>query len=359
MDQPLDPPAVPRGPVPLPGHRPAASRRSADPEVARTRRERARAARELYLHRWHEAKLFVRRRPRLAAPMAPLPPPTPPGHVRVLPGRGEVFYRHHTGGEPGRPTLLLLHGWTASADLQWFACYQELGERYPFIAVDHRGHGRGLRSDEPFSLEAAADDAAALVRELGVGPVICVGYSMGGPVSLLTWQRHPDLVQGLVLAATALEWRASRIERLRWKVLAVSRGVLSSPRARRAVHRGLATLVEGEASDLAAYLPWFSAEYRRGDVDAIIDAGWALSRYDFRPHVAAVDVPAGYVLTVTDTLVPPRKQRALAAGLRAEVVEVQGDHLAPFVRGPQFSAALRRAVDGVADRLDATASRSA
>ena len=87
-----------------------------------------------------------------------------------MPGRGEIFYRHHTGGEAGAPTLLLLHGWTASADLQWFTAYQALGERYPFVAIDVRGHGRGLRSEVPFTLEDAADDAAALVRHLGRRP---------------------------------------------------------------------------------------------------------------------------------------------------------------------------------------------
>ena len=78
-----------------------------------------------------------------------LPPGLPEGSIALLPGRGEVFYRHHRG-DPSLPTLLLLHGWTASADLQWFTAYEQLAERYSFVAVDHRGHGRGLRSDEPF-----------------------------------------------------------------------------------------------------------------------------------------------------------------------------------------------------------------
>ena len=34
-------------------------------------------------------------------------------------------------------------------------------------------------------------------------PVVVVGYSMGGPVAQLLWQRHPDLVAGLVLCATS------------------------------------------------------------------------------------------------------------------------------------------------------------
>ncbi len=95
--------------------------------------------------------------------MPPAPPPgLPPGFIVPLGARGETFVRHHAG-PPEAPVLLLLHGWTASADLQWCTAYPALTERYSVIAVDHRGHGRGIRSEEPFSLEDCADDAAAVV----------------------------------------------------------------------------------------------------------------------------------------------------------------------------------------------------
>ena len=83
----------------------------------------------------------LRFRRRFRQPVAPTW--LPPALIRNVPGRGEIFYRHHTGGEAGAPTLVLLHGWTASADLQWFTAYQALGARYPFVAMDVRGHGRG------------------------------------------------------------------------------------------------------------------------------------------------------------------------------------------------------------------------
>ena len=63
--------------------------------------------------------------------------------------------------------------------------------QFNVVALDHRGHGRGLQSDEPFRLADCADDVAALVDELGLGPVIVVGYSMGGPIAQLLWRRHP------------------------------------------------------------------------------------------------------------------------------------------------------------------------
>src|SRR4029079_12078027 len=116
--------------------------------------------------------------------LPPIPPPyLPPARVSLLPGRGEVFYRHHEGGQPGEPTVVLLHGWTATADLQWFTAYEELGARYSYVAIDHRGHGRGLRSLQKFRLEDAADDAAALCELLGLKDVILAGYPMGGPIA--------------------------------------------------------------------------------------------------------------------------------------------------------------------------------
>ena len=51
-------------------------------------------------------------------------------------------------------------------------------------------------------LADCADDMAALIDELGTGPVIAVGYSMGGPIAQLLWKRHPEKVAGLVLCAT-------------------------------------------------------------------------------------------------------------------------------------------------------------
>src|SRR4051812_22833041 len=139
----------------------------------------------------------------------PTPPPLPPGQTIVLPGRGEIFARVTTTPDGVMP-VLLLHGWTASADTNWFPLFDALDGQRPLVAPDHRGHGRGLRPEEPFSLEDCADDAAELLRVLGIKRAVVCGYSMGGPISMLLWKRHPDLVHSLVLGATALEWRAAR-----------------------------------------------------------------------------------------------------------------------------------------------------
>jgi pimeloyl-ACP methyl ester carboxylesterase len=181
-----------------------------------------------------------------------------------------------------------------------------------------------------------ADDAAALVEVLGVGPVVTVGYSMGGPVSMLLAHRHPHLVKGVVVQATSLEWKATRRDRAEWTFLpALGWGLRSwwFPRvlrwgARRAVRRG-----DGE------YAVWTAAEFRRNDVANLLEAGRALARYDARPWAGSLGVPAGALITTRDRLVPPTKQQALADVLRAHVVEMRDDHLCTMTSPAEYAAA--------------------
>ena len=276
----------------------------------------------------------------------------PPGHTMVLPGRGEVFYRHHQHPDPTAPTLLLLHGWTASADLQFFAAYEALAANWSFVAIDHRGHGRGLRSPDKFELDDAVDDAALLVEALGVAPVITVGYSMGGPISLLLSHRHPHLVRAMVVQATALEWRGRFWERWQWKTVHVLGFLLRSRAYPRLMRWGIRRLVRAN-HPMARYVPWFSAELRRNDAFNIVQAGQSLSRYDAREFAPSLGKPAASLVTTRDRLVWPRKQRQLAEALSAHVVEIRDDHFVSFTSAMEYAAATVELVRDVADRSTA------
>ena len=49
--------------------------------------------------------------------------------------------------------------------------------------------------------------------------MIAIGYSMGGPISLLLTRRHPDLVRAIIVQATALTFATSLIDRVRWRTV--------------------------------------------------------------------------------------------------------------------------------------------
>ena len=303
----------------------------------------------------------ARRLRRLARPLAapspgpPLPPPLPAGSVVNLPGRGETFVRD-TGpppavDAPAGPPVLLLHGWTASADVNFFAVFPELAGRHRVVALDHRGHGRGLRPRTPFSLEDCADDAAALIVELGLdGPVIAVGFSMGGPVAMLLHHRHPELVAGLVFCSTALEWRATARERLVWRGVSLLEVALRSGTGEGIVARVLREVIDG-SPELEALEPWVRGEFHRSYPPDLAGAGRALSTYDGRPLAPDVDVPCAVVVTTTDEMVRPEKQYELADALGAEIFTLEGDHFAPFTKGPAFAKAISAAVDSVTEQV--------
>lgn len=277
-----------------------------------------------------------------------LPPSwLPAASIVRVPDRGEFFVRRHQHPDPSAPTVLLLHGWTASSDLQFIGAYRALMEVCSFVGIDHRGHGRGLRSLRTYALDDVADDAAAVVRELGLTDVIPVGYSMGGPIAMYVARRHPDLVRGLVVQATAMEWSATLRERLSWKLLPLMGAALRSWTQPYVLRKAVERMMSDDAG-LAQHRDWIIAETMRGDARVVLQAGKALSKHDARPWASSLDVPAGCLVTTRDRLVKPRKQRELAAALDAHVVEVPMDHLDALDLGSGFAEATVELVRHVA-----------
>ena len=220
---------------------------------------------------------------------------------------------------------LLLHGWTGTADLNWSSTFEALSRHFRVIALDHRGHGRGIRAPGPFTLEACADDAAALLRVLGVRQALVAGYSMGGPVAQLMWRRHRDLVTGLVLCATSDHFSSSRWEGLLFSfaplAAAVSRCVYVGPALR-------ALELMRRRSSPPAPLGQLAAEaILQHDWHAIAEAAGAIGRFDSRPWISAVDVPTAVVVTTNDHVVSPCRQRSMGASVPgASIHEVPADH---------------------------------
>jgi 3-oxoadipate enol-lactonase len=274
-----------------------------------------------------------------------------------VPGHGELFVRDAPGPSGDAPTILLLHGWMFPADLNWFTCYGPLAGIGRVVALDHRGHGRGPRPAQPFRLTDVADDAAALLRHLGTGPVVAVGYSMGGPVAQLLWQRHPDLVAGLVLCATSATYNERWCERWQWRGMGVLQVLMRIvPRAwleagvqlqaRGDVKLRLTRLINADTpAELRALLPWIISEIDRDSAEDIAEAGRELGRYEARGWVGSIDVPCAVLITSRDRLVPPFRQRDLAARIPDVFVqELPLDHDGVAARPEVFVPALISAV---------------
>lgn len=71
------------------------------------------------------------------------------------------------------------------------------------VTLDNRGVGDTVY-DGPFSMADMADDAVAVMDDLGIGKAHVVGWSMGSHIARKLACRHPDRVADLTLVGTYL-----------------------------------------------------------------------------------------------------------------------------------------------------------
>jgi pimeloyl-ACP methyl ester carboxylesterase len=237
-----------------------------------------------------------------------------------------------------------------TADLNWFGAFGPLRQQFRVVAPDLRGHGRSpLRGR--FRLIDCADDVAALVETLNLERVIMVGYSMGGLVAQLAWQRHRRLVAGLVLCATARNFRGSREEGLMsLSLMGFTRAMRFNPFLPLMGSGVLASAILGQVRD-SGLRSWAHAEMERTSLATTSDAFEEVARFTSHQWIGDVDVPTAVLITRGDHVVPPARQRRLAAAIRAvRVHEIDGDHGVCLDAPGRFGDAVLtacRSVDGV------------
>ena len=172
---------------------------------------------------------------------------------------------------------------------------------------------------------------------------------MGGPVAQLAWHRHPDRVAGLVLCATSRDFGGSPRERMAFAVLpGLSAAMRVAPyRLRRNL---MGTAIANRLGD-APLARWAATELGRNDPAAMMAAAAALGRFSSREWIGEVDVPTAVVVTLRDSLVPPHRQRKLAAAIAGATVHpVDADHGACAAAPQRFVPALVDACRSVAAR---------
>jgi pimeloyl-ACP methyl ester carboxylesterase len=113
-------------------------------------------------------------------------------------------------GGSGEPPVLLLHGLGCSS-LWWRQVTALLGERRQVLAPDLPRHGGSPPPPDGAGVEEQADALAAVLRARAAQPATVVGHSLGGLLAVALAERHPALVDRVVLISTLPDLSVARM----------------------------------------------------------------------------------------------------------------------------------------------------
>jgi pimeloyl-ACP methyl ester carboxylesterase len=124
------------------------------------------------------------------------------GESRTVDLGGPVHYIDFGGRDDG-PTVVLVHG-LGGSHLNWDLLAPLLTPHARVLALDLPGFGRSEPGDRRATVHANVAVLDRFLERVAGGPVVLVGNSMGGMISILEIARSPERVRGLVLLDAAL-----------------------------------------------------------------------------------------------------------------------------------------------------------
>jgi pimeloyl-ACP methyl ester carboxylesterase len=248
-------------------------------------------------------------------------------------GEARIFYEASGQG----PAMVLLHGYPLSGAL-FSRVRDALEEDYTVITIDHRGYGKSEAPAMPASIDIYAEDAIAVLDEIGVTSAIIGGMSMGGPITFSMYEKRPDLFAGMVLIDTTAG-PATPAEAGLWRgvaeVIAAKGMAPIYPALLPDMLSGQTRLTEPAVGDyLVQIMQQASAEAGRGGAIALAE------RPDFTPLLSRIEVPTLVLVGQEDALYAMQVSYDMATTLpRGELAIVPDASHAAVFENPGASAA--------------------
>lgn len=226
---------------------------------------------------------------------------------------------------PLHPPIVLLHGVLQTGEgMRHLA--ELLAVDADVIVPDLRGRGASEQPADGYDPGTMADDVAALLDRLGVGPVVVIGRMHGGLVAYHLASRRSDLVSGVILGDVDPEVGAERAQRILARVRALPERFASLQEAERFYEEGLKLPPARVRNDLPIDLELAAdGTYRwRHNLDVVrrIEEA-AMPRSDWAV-IAAVRCPALLLYGQRGSIAPETVARLLAEMPRARAQAVIG-----------------------------------
>ncbi len=254
----------------------------------------------------------------------------------------QIYYEVQGSGPP----VLFISGATGDAGHFGFIA-PFLADQFTIVRYDRRGHSRSSRPPgwKSTSMDEQADDAAGLIKALGLVPCVVFGTSGGGDILLSLFTRHPELLRGVIFHEPALISTLPNPQEIMGPMRSMLEDAMSKGGPRLAMEKFLRTVAGDELFERGRGTAL--QERMMGNADVLF--GIEMNEFaSYKPDLGNLTarVPA-IVAAGRETGSRPESawlvetSKWLARQLGTQVQEFPGAHGGYFDRPKEFSDALR------------------
>ncbi len=229
------------------------------------------------------------------------------------------------------PPVILIHGWPLSADSWDDQAMAIAAAGHRVIAYDRRGFGRSTQPWSGYGYDTLADDLAAVIQQSGAKDATLVGFSMGGGEVARYMARHGGhSVVKCALLSSILPFRLKTGDNPAGTGQATfDQTALALNTDRALFFSGFFKTFFGENSEertvSTELLEWARSIALQASLKATIECMRSFSSTDFRPDLAAINVPTLLIHGTEDKTVPIAASSRLAAQSIAQSTLIEYD----------------------------------
>lgn len=244
---------------------------------------------------------------------------------------------HVCDSQQGDRCIVLLHGYLESL-LVWEEFVPLLYKQVRVVTLDLPGHGISVVQGEEHSMEFLADTVAAAIRALEIERCTVVGHSMGGYVALAVCERHPELLDGLVLLSSTPNPDTEEKAENRRREIALVKAGKKELLARVAPEAGFAEENRPRMKDAIEELT--EQVFITEDEGIVALLNGMIARKDQNEMLRATKVPVLFILGRRDNYIPVEvAEKMVSEHPEAQVVWLEHSGHMGFLEEPEATAA--------------------
>lgn len=243
---------------------------------------------------------------------------------------------HVCDSQKGDKCVVLLHGYLESM-LVWEDFVPFLYKELRVVTLDLPGHGISVVTGEEHSMEFLADTVADALRALGIPRCTLVGHSMGGYVALAFCERHPDMLNGVVLLSSTPNADTPEKAENRRREIALVKAGKKDALARVVPEAGFA---EDNRTRMKDYIEDLTEQVAVTEDEGIVALlNGMIARKDRNEMLRASKVPQLFILGRKDNYIPVEAAEKLVEGHpQARIVWLENSGHMGFLEEPETTA---------------------